>query len=107
MPIHDWSRVSFGTCHNFHQGWMIALRDALNAGWLPEGYFAMAEQVVGRPEADVVALGMAYVEPVAVGDRLPEMPLLLYGEWHVQTPLEAAYQAAWDVMPQPIRRLFD
>ncbi len=56
MPIHDWTRVSFGTFHNFHQGWMIALRDALNAGRLPEGYFAMAEQVVGRPEADVVAL---------------------------------------------------
>ena len=31
-------------------------RDALNAGRLPEGYFAMAEQVVGQPEADVVAL---------------------------------------------------
>ena len=56
MPIHDWPRGSFGTFHNFHQGWMIALRDALNAGRLPEGYFAMAEQVIGRPEADVVAL---------------------------------------------------
>jgi len=29
---------------------------ALNAGRLPDGYFAMAEQIVGRPEADVVAL---------------------------------------------------
>ena len=56
MPIHDWSRVSFGTFHNFHQGWMIALRDALNAGRLPEGFFAMAEQLVGKPEADAVAL---------------------------------------------------
>ena len=56
MPIHDWTRVSFGTFHNFHQGWTIALRDALNAGRLPEGFFAMAEQVIGRPEADVVAL---------------------------------------------------
>ena len=243
MPIHDWTRVSFGTFHNFHQGWMIALRDALNAGRLPEGYFAMAEQVVGRPEADVVALeseshndgdgdsppegggtatavrpqtafvlaaeeeryaskatrlaihhGLgrvvaiieivspgnknsrhalrsfadkaveligegvnllvvdlfppgprdpqgihpviwdeisdqpfalppgrpltlaayqcaptktAYIEPVAVGDRLPEMPLFLRDEWHVPTPLEEAYQAAWGVMPPPIKRLFD
>lgn len=238
MPIHDWSRVSSGTFHNFHQGWIIALRDALNAGRLPEGYFAMAEQVVGRPEGDVVALDIegdrgletngggtatavrpqttfvleaeeeryarrathlairhglgevvaileivspgnkssrhalrgfadkavelirqgvnllvvdlfppgprdpqgihpriwdeitdqpfalppgkpltlaayqctptktAYVEPVAVGDRLPEMPLFLRDEWHVQTPLEASYQAAWDVLPLPIKRLF-
>lgn len=239
MPIHDWTRVSFGTFHNFHQGWMIALRDALNAGRLPEGYFAMAEQIVGRPEADVVTLDTetdpdlppegrgvatavrpqtafilsaeeeryalkanrvaihhglgqvvaiieivspgnknsrhalrsfadkavelirqgvnlllvdlfppgsrdpqgihpviweeiadqpftlppgkpltlaayqclptktAYVEPVAVGEPLPAMPLFLRGEWHVQTPLEETYQAAWNVMPPPIQRLFD
>ena len=56
MPIHDWTRVSFGTFHNFHQHWMVSLCDALNGGVLPEGYFAMTEQVVGRPEADVVAL---------------------------------------------------
>ncbi len=239
MPIHDWTRVSFGTFHNFHQHWMIALCDALNGGLLPEGYFAMAEQVVGRPEADVVALEIdsdgdlppdaggtatavrpqtafvlaaeeeryaakatrlvihhglgrvaavleivspgnknsrhalrsfadkaveliregvnllvvdlfppgprdpqgihpliwdeisdrpfalpagkpltlaayqcaptktAYVEPVAVGDRLREMPLFLRGDWHVQTPLEEAYQTAWGVMPPPVKRLFN
>jgi hypothetical protein len=239
MPIHDWTQVSFGTFHNFHQGWTIALRDALNAGRLPKGYFAMAEQVVGRPEADVVALeieddadapgdgdgiatavrpqttfvvaaeeeryarlanqvavhhglghvvaiieivspgnknsrhalqafvrkaveliqqgvnllvvdlfppgprdpqGMhaaiweeissqpfllppgkpltlaayqclptktAYVETVAVGDALPDMPLFLREQWHVQTPLEATYQTAWGVMPAPIKALFN
>ena len=239
MPIHDWSRVSFGTFHNFHQGWMIALRDALNAGRLPEGYFAMAEQVVGQPEGDVVALDIesdrgpaaegggtatavrpqttfilpaeeeryarrathlaihhglgevvaiieivspgnkssrhalrsfadkavnlirqgvnllvvdlfppgprdpqgihpliwdeitdqpfalppdkpltlaayqcaptktAYVEPVAAGGRLSEMPLFLRGQWHVRTPLGETYQAAWNVLPLPIKRLFD
>jgi len=239
MPIHDWTQVSFGTFHNFHQGWTIALRDSLNAGRLPEGYFAMAEQVVGRPEGDVVALDVesadevprsgdgiatavrpqtmfvlaaeeeryarkanqvaihhglgqvvaiieivspgnknsrhalrafvqkavelirqgvnllvvdlfppgprdpqgihsaiwdeitdqsialpagkpltlaayqclptktAFVEPVAVGDPLPEMPLFLRGEWNVKTPLEETYQAAWNVLPLPIKRLFD
>ena len=218
---------------------MIALRDALNAGRLPDGYFAMAEQIVGRPEADVVALesdsdsglspdggGLAtevrppttfvlaaeedryarkvshlaihhglgrvvaiieivspgnknsrhalrsfadkvveliqegvnllvidlfppgprdprgihplvwdeiseqpfelppgkpltlaayqsaptktaFVEPVGVGDRLPEMPLFLRDDWHVQTPLEETYQAAWDVLPLPIKQLFE
>lgn len=56
MPIHDWTRVSAGTFHDFHQAWIIAIRDALNAGLLPEGYYAMAEQVAGRPHPDVLAL---------------------------------------------------
>src|SRR5262249_9031563 len=30
--------------------------DRLNAGLLPPDYFAMAEQIVGRPEPDVVTL---------------------------------------------------
>ena len=49
----------------------------------------------------------AYIEPVAVGERLPEMPLFLHDEWHVPAPLEEAYQTAWGVMPPPIKRLFD
>ena len=35
------------------------------------------------------------------------MPLFLHGDWHVQTPLEEAYQVAWGVMPPPVKRLFD
>ena len=45
MPIHDWTRVSSGTFHHFHQGWMIALRDTLNAGRLPDGFFTAEQQV--------------------------------------------------------------
>jgi hypothetical protein len=239
MPVHDWTRVSPGTWHNFHQIWMAALCHALNSGRLPEPCFAMVEQNVGRPEADVVTLEVegeddlevgnggtatavrprtafvmeadevryarradriavhhglgevvaiievispgnkssrhtlrafvekaadliwqgvnllvvdlfppgprdpqgihpliwseisehpfelppgkpltlaayqceptktAYVEPVSLSDRLPEMPLFLRDEWHIQTPLEESYQTAWDAMPRPIKRLFD
>jgi hypothetical protein len=39
MPIHDWARVPAGTYHFFHQRWISAIADALNAGGLPEGYF--------------------------------------------------------------------
>jgi hypothetical protein len=56
MPVHDWTRVRANRFHDFHQGWTIALRNALNAGLLPPGYFAMAEQITGGPEPDVVAL---------------------------------------------------
>ena len=52
MPIHDWTRVRSNRFHDFHQGWTIALRNALNAGVLPPGYFATAEQKAGGPEPE-------------------------------------------------------
>ena len=42
----------------------------------------------------------AYVEPVAIGDRLPDMPLFLTPEACVHVPLEATYQAAWNGVPR-------
>jgi hypothetical protein len=59
MPIHDWTRVRANRFHDFHQGWTIAIRNALNAGLLPAGFFALAEQITGGPEPDVVALELA------------------------------------------------
>lgn len=56
MPIHDWTRVSAGTFHDFHQSWVVRIKDALNTGVLPPGYYAMADQKVRGPEPDVVAL---------------------------------------------------
>jgi hypothetical protein len=41
----------------------------------------------------------AFVEPVAVGDPLPDMPLFLTAEVYVAVPLEATYQSAWEGMP--------
>ena len=45
----------------------------------------------------------AFVEPLAVGDRLPDMPLFLTDELHVPTPLEETYQTAWQGFPAPLR----
>jgi len=42
----------------------------------------------------------AFIEPVAVGDALPEMPLFLTAEIYVPVPLEATYQAAWEAVPE-------
>jgi hypothetical protein len=47
----------------------------------------------------------AYVEPVAVGDALPEMPLFLKPGGQVPVPLEATYQAAFAVMPRRWRNV--
>ncbi len=63
MPIHDWTCVSPGTFHDFHQGWTIEIRNRLNGGVLPDGYYAMAEQRVSGPEPDVVALRLRGPEP--------------------------------------------
>ena len=46
---------------------------------------------------------MADVEPIAVGDILPDMPLFLEPEKYVPAPLESTYQAAWAVYPAPLK----
>lgn len=45
----------------------------------------------------------AYVEPVAPGDALPDMPLFLTNEVHVMVPLESTYQATWLSSPEQLR----
>jgi len=56
MPIHDWSQIESGIFHDFHQAWTIEIRTVLNAGLLPPGFFALAEQVISGPIPDVVTL---------------------------------------------------
>ncbi len=45
----------------------------------------------------------AYVEPVAVGDTLIDMPLFLLPGRYVAVPLEATYREAFAVLPRPWR----
>jgi hypothetical protein len=45
----------------------------------------------------------AYVNPVAVGDVLPDTPLFLGQGRHVDIPLEATYRASWAETPKVIR----
>jgi hypothetical protein len=47
----------------------------------------------------------AYVEPVAVGSRLPDMPLFFARDRHVVVPLEETYQTAFDVQPRRWRNV--
>src|SRR6185437_3653033 len=46
----------------------------------------------------------AYVEPVAVGDALPALPIFLQQEIYVPAPLEESYQATWDSCPEPMKQ---
>ena len=45
----------------------------------------------------------AYVEPIGLGDALPDMPLFLCRDLHVMVPLESTYQATWDASPEEMR----
>lgn len=56
MPIHDWTKTYAGAFHHFHGTWLFRLAEALNAGLLPHGYYALGEQVVGGAVPDVLAL---------------------------------------------------
>ena len=46
----------------------------------------------------------AYIEPVAVGDKLPAMPLFLTNTVFIEVPLEPTYQARWKALPEDLRR---
>jgi len=59
MSIHDWTRVRANRFHHFHQTWTTTLAAALNAGHLPPGYFALADQDASGPQPDVITLQLA------------------------------------------------
>lgn len=70
MPIHDWTRVSDGTFHDFHIAWIAEIRNALNGGLLPPSYYAQAEQIVAPLGPDVLTLqtnGYAAIETTSGG----------------------------------------
>lgn len=56
MPIHDWTRAETWQFHDFHSTWLIHLKESLNAGLLPPGYEAYAEQRAELYIPDVLAL---------------------------------------------------
>jgi hypothetical protein len=49
----------------------------------------------------------AFVESVAVGDLLPEMPLFLKANGHVPVALESTYQSAWEAVPRRWRSVIE
>jgi hypothetical protein len=71
MPVHDWTRVEDGIFHDFHTVWIGAIRNALNEGLLPPGYYSLAEQHVGRPITDILTL---HASPAPPRPPLPPPP---------------------------------
>ncbi len=74
MPIHDWTRVEAGIFHDFHHAWIEELKRTLNAGILPEEYYALAEQHAVGFGPDVLTLQGptgANEETTEKGDEVP------------------------------------
>lgn len=209
MPVHDWTRVKSNRFHDFRQNWICKTGNTLNAGLLPDGFYALLEQPTGKPvpdeaapsvsdatlyarkadriaihsdDGDVVAVieivspgnkdsahalktfvrkaveylrsgihllivdlfppskrdpqgihkaiwdrlrdddyappadkpltvvsysaGIAikaFVEPVAVGDPMPDLPIFLTAERYVLCPLASTYQTSWDAFPKVLK----
>jgi len=56
MPVHNWTRVTAGTFHDFHSAWITHIKESLNTECLPPGFYAMAEQHAGQIVPDILAL---------------------------------------------------
>jgi hypothetical protein len=49
----------------------------------------------------------AYVEPVAVDDNLPALPIFLTEDAYVPAPLEETYRASWAAFPADFKELLE
>lgn len=63
-------------------------------------YHPPADQPLTLVAYECDLLTRAYIEPAAVGQPLPAMPLFLEPNGCVMVPLEETYTTAFDVMPQ-------
>jgi len=70
-------------------------------------YTAPADQPLTLAAYESGLTVRAYVEPVAVGGSLPEMPLFLEPGAHVLVPLESTYDRAFAVMPRRWRAVLE
>jgi hypothetical protein len=52
MPLHDWTKVGAHAFSGFHASWIVHLKDYLNGGVLPPGYYAEPEQITAGDDAD-------------------------------------------------------
>lgn len=97
MPLHDWTRVTAGTYHDFHNSWITHLKEALNTGMLPKPYYALGEQRAGETGPDVLALhetnGEAGFTPSSDDDG--GMVAVAEAPPHVQLAIEARIEAAF------------
>jgi Protein of unknown function (DUF4058) len=72
--------------------------------YLDEGFDLPADKPLILAAYDAGPPFAAYVEAVAVGEVLPEMPLFLQPESYVLALLEETYQETWKVFPAQLNK---
>ena len=101
MPVHDWTRVTAGTLHAFHNAWITHLQEGLNGGVLPHGYYALGEQRSGDIGPDVLTLHADTTDNVVPGSAAPSgadgQGMIALAEYppQVSLTLEAMQDAAF------------
>ena len=70
-------------------------------------YVPPADKPLTLASYEAITPPKAYVEPIAVGDKLPDMPLFLVPGGHVPVPLEKTYKKAFEGIPQRWRRVIE
>jgi hypothetical protein len=99
MAVHDWTRVDAGIFHDFHLAWIAEIRQALNGGLLPEGYYALAEQHAGSCIPDLLTL---HVGPASPGQR--PSPSTTGGTAVAEAPPRVGRQQTAPPTPLALRR---
>jgi len=76
--------------------------------FVEEDFELPADQRLTLAAYDAGPPPVAYVEQVAVGQPLPDMPLFLKPEFYVPAPLEETYRTTWnDFFPAPLKGLLE
>ncbi|MFI5458172.1 MAG: DUF4058 family protein [Isosphaerales bacterium] len=76
--------------------------------FVEEDFELPAEEHLTLAAYDAGPPPVAYVEPVAVGEALPDMPIFLKPEFYVPAPLEETYRITWDdFFPAPMKSLLE
>jgi Protein of unknown function (DUF4058) len=74
--------------------------------FVEEDFELPADQRLTLAAYDAGPPSVAYVEPIAVGEALPDMPIFLKPEFYVPAPLENTYRTTWvEFFPAPMKRL--
>jgi hypothetical protein len=92
MAVHDWTLVEAGIFHDFHNCWTTELRNALNGGRLPAGYYALTEQHAGQYILDLLTLdarprnGESHPAPSGLGTAVATTPPRVQRKVSLESP---------------------
>jgi hypothetical protein len=81
--------------------------EGLNALLWGDPFTLPADRRLTLASYRIDVLNEAFIEPVAVGQEMPDMPIFLNPAWYVNVPLAGTYESAWRGMPKPFQRILD